>query len=104
MFGNQAGQATGNGMNGWQTFILTLIGCGPLVGLTGCTHSCWNSECDWAHVYHRDNIPLSLEFDAAEGVTATVPTVMDPATVVDTERTPFYLSLQEAFAMALESG
>src|SRR5438445_3754747 len=89
----------------WPKIIAGIwIACG-LACLAGCAHPCPNGECDWAHIYQREQIPLSLEFDAAEAViTPIIPPVPDPATVTDPERTPLYLSLQEAFAMALEQG
>src|SRR3979490_935436 len=89
----------------WQTLLLVAMHFGPLLGLAGCAHPAASVECDWANVYKRENIPLALELDAAAAVIAPiVPAFMDPATVPDPERTPFYLSLQEAIAMALESG
>ena len=91
-------------MKGWQTFLVGLLTSLGLAGLSGCTHSCLNKECDWAHNYKQDKIPLSLELDAGEAITATIPTVSDPVTVIDAERAPHYLSLQEAFALALEHG
>jgi outer membrane protein TolC len=95
----------GKRLKGWQAVILAAGALGAVIGLAGCTHSCFTPECDWAHVYRRENIPTSLEFDAADAViTPLVPAAADPATVTDAERTPHYLSLQEALAMALESG
>ena len=71
----------------------------------GLRHPPSGVECDWSHVYKREHIPLSLEFDAADAVlTPTIPTVAEPATVNDPDRAPFYISLQQAFAMALEKG
>src|SRR5438046_2672187 len=92
-------------MKGWQTIILAMLSFATVAGLAGCTHSCLTSECGWSDVYRRQHIPLSLELDAAEAVIAPIlPTVKDPATVTDPERAPFYLTLQEAFALALENG
>jgi outer membrane protein TolC len=85
--------------------IIVVSLCLGLIALSGCGHPCPNIECDWAHVYRQDQIPLRLEFDAAEAVVAPIVSpVNDPATVIDPERTPQYLSLQEALAMALEKG
>src|SRR5207302_1725790 len=94
-----------NILKGWPTYFLVAILCGSLAGLAGCAHPCPNVECDWAHVYQAEQIPPSLEFDAADGVIAPLfPSVLEPATVSDAERTPFFLSRAEAFAMALEKG
>ena len=89
----------------WRTAGRIWLGGVLLAVLAGCAHPPPGIECDWAHVYNRENIPLSLEFDAADAVlTPTVPSVAQPATVTDPDRTPFYISLEQAFALALENG
>ncbi len=78
--------------------------CMGLLALAGCTQSCFQKECDWMHIYERDRIPLSLEMDPSSAIAPEIPKVATPATVADPNRQPRYLSLQEAFALALENG
>src|SRR5262245_29221200 len=84
--------------------LLMLLSTAMLLGVAGCTHSCLTRECDRWDVYRKNKIPPALEVDAAAGIVPTVPTVNDPVTVSDPEREPWYISLQECFAMALERG
>jgi outer membrane protein TolC len=82
---------------------MLLIGWAIIVA--GCAHPPASVECDWSNVYRQNNIPASLEFDAAAGVIEPlIPPVVNPATVADPERPQWYLSLQEALAIALENG
>ncbi len=86
----------------WIVKAAWLVGLAGI--LAGCTQQCFVTEADWRH-YH-DLMPACLESDPQAGqpehVSKNAPT---PVTVLDPERRqPWYLSLQEAIALALEKG
>src|SRR5688572_17701808 len=87
-------------------WMAKLVGLGGLVLLfTGCTQQCFITEPDYKQYlkYH----PASLEYNPQAGTPPAPHTLQapQPATVLDPEkRDPWYLSLQEAVAIALEQG
>lgn len=91
-------------MRGRQVYRMA-FGAAVLVAFVGgCTQTCLQKECDWAHIYRQDRIPLSLESDTTEAIVPQVPVSADPSTVADPDRPQRFLSLPEALAMALENG
>src|SRR5437763_4250064 len=73
--------------------------------LAVCTQQCFIKECDYDHV--RNDLAGSLEhiYQASDPrIASPVYTGCLPATVLDPDRPPRYLSLAEAIAIALEHG
>src|SRR5438477_5671935 len=84
-----------------QTWIAALLA----TTLAGCTQQCFIKECDYEHV--RNDLAGSLEhMDQATNpcIASPVLTGCLPATVLDPDRPPRYMSLAEAIALALEHG
>lgn len=79
--------------------LLALLWAAP-----GCTKSCFPQECDWRHLYNEGHLPARLEHDPDEFTKVDVPPLGDPATVLDPEREPRYMTLSEAIALGLEHG
>ncbi|MFO0966903.1 MAG: TolC family protein [Gemmataceae bacterium] len=77
-----------------------LLCAGLLAVVSGCTHTCLSGPCD----NRPTTLPPAVERDPATAMIPDVPLTADPATVIDPERPPRPLSLQEALAMALENG
>lgn len=75
-----------------------------LLSLVGCTQTCVLPECDWKEVYVAEKISPKLEEDPTEALIPVPGDETPPPTVADPERPPRFLSLQEAFALALENG
>ncbi len=82
----------------------TALGALLVLALAGCVQPCWHNECDWRHVYDQAQLPPRLETRPDDVIQPEVPALPDPATVLNPERTPYYLSLSEAIALALERG
>jgi outer membrane protein TolC len=78
---------------------LTLV----LAGLTGCKQQLWSPECDRDHVM-AGGLPANFETDPHASIVPSQLNVPPPATIVDPDRPPRYLSLAEAIATALERG
>src|SRR5262249_5466599 len=74
-----------------------------VAGVIGCKQQCFLTECDYEHYRHLGLTP-QLEKDPMVTIQPATSTVPAPATVLDPERKPRYLSLAEAIAMALEQG
>src|SRR6185369_1903169 len=75
-----------------------------LVLAAGCTRTCLPRECDWQHVYNQAKLPPRLESDPDSLLAPAPPAMGDPASVDSPDRVPYHLTLQEAFALALENG
>lgn len=75
-----------------------------LLALVGCTQTCLRPECDWKDIYVAEKISPRLEEDPTEALIPVPGDETPPPTVADPERPPRFLSLQEAFALALENG
>lgn len=74
-----------------------------LAGALGCKQQCFLTECDYEH-YCNIGLTKRLECDPTVSIQPATLTVPTPATVLDPERKPRYLSLAEAIALALEQG
>src|SRR5262245_29770565 len=77
---------------------LTLV----LVLGTGCTKLCFMSKEDLDNAGRL--MPHNLETDTSVGITPITPLTAAPPTVINAERPPQYLTLQQAIALALENG
>lgn len=74
------------------------------LALTGCQKSVFIREPDLFEASQRLDLPLNPEYDPTAGVVPFLGRVGEPATVIDPERTPRFMTLMEAIAIALESG
>jgi len=84
-------------------FLAGLAGIVSLVTLVGCTsRTCFPAQCDLDHP--PMGLPHRVEKDPTLALIPQVGAVADPVTVSDPDRPPRFISLQEAFAMALENG
>src|SRR5262245_25880245 len=68
----------------------------------GCKQQCFIHECDNNH--YRDLMPLDLECKPVSIQPTQVAAGPPPATVLDPDRAPRYISLAECIAIALERG
>src|SRR2546427_12549063 len=76
-----------------------------VAGIVGCKQTCFLTECDYNH--YKDNVlPTmpSLECDSSAAIRPTTSTMPTPSNVEDPDRKLRFLTLKEAFAMALENG
>jgi outer membrane protein TolC len=76
-----------------------------LLALGGCKQQCFVTECDFEH--YKNLMPPCLEADAGAShmIPASPAAVCGaPATVLDPDRPPRYISLAECIAMSLERG
>jgi outer membrane protein TolC len=74
-----------------------------LAGGAGCKQQCFLHECDYEHYANLGPMP-QLECDPSVSIQPATSAMPAPSTVLDPERPPRYLSLAEAFAIALERG
>jgi outer membrane protein TolC len=72
--------------------------------LAGCQKPIFVTEPDLFEARKRLNLPLQPENDPKAGTVPFLDHVNEPATVNNPDRPPRYLTLREAFAIALESG
>jgi outer membrane protein TolC len=72
--------------------------------LAGCQKPIFVSEPDLFDTQKRLGLPLQPENDPTAGIVPFLDPVSEPATVLDPDRPPRYMSLREAIAIALESG
>ncbi len=81
-----------------------IVGVFGLVGFlawgAGCSKQCFLSEQDFYQAHH---LPQHLERDA-DVIKPIVPNIASPADIDSPDRQPRFLSLPEAFAIALENG
>ncbi|HMF18163.1 MAG TPA: hypothetical protein VKE98_13205, partial [Gemmataceae bacterium] len=89
-------------MKRWCAAILGLTCVGAL--LAGCQRSIFVQEPDLFDAAKRFGLPPQPENDPTLGTTPFLGPVSQPATVIDPDRPPRYLTLREAIAIALESG
>jgi hypothetical protein len=82
--------------------ILGFVLCG--LTLVGCQQTCYVKEPDLFEANQRLHMPPDPENDPAAGMRPLLSSMGDPATVVDPDRKPRYITLQETLAIALESG
>ena len=79
------------------------FGVALLAALSGCTSpSCLPSQCDLNHP--PMGLPPQVEKDPESALIPEVVSAAEPATVSDPNRPPRFISLPEAFALALEKG
>lgn len=82
-----------------------LVGLALAVAVTaGCKEQCYLHECDRDHYLQGMGLPPNLDCNPEASL---VPSGLDPrapATVDDAEREPYYLTLNEAIALAIEHG
>ena len=82
--------------------LLTLLGV-----VAGCAQPLFNRDCGWKEIYGRADLPPHSEKNAADLdrlLAAPAAGLAEPANILAPERAPHYLTLGEAFAMALEHG
>src|SRR5262245_13591931 len=97
------------GSNGVDTmrWIAVIAGLALLMAVTaGCKQPLFMTECDYEH-YRKlaGGIPPDLDSNpTAASQPGLVAVVHKPATVLDPDREPRYISLQESIAIALEQG
>src|SRR5437773_2091186 len=84
-----------------RTWIAALLA----VALAGCTRQCYLKECDHAHIMN-DLVGAVSEIPEASDpcIASAVHTGCTPATVLNPDRPPRYISLAEAIARALDHG
>jgi outer membrane protein TolC len=70
--------------------------------VVGCQQQCFITECDYEH-YRQIGMPTSLVCSAEE-VSPEPAKCPAPVTIDDPQGTPYYLTLREAIALALEHG
>jgi outer membrane protein TolC len=70
--------------------------------VVGCKQYCFMPECDYEH-YRQIGLPSSLEC-SAEPISPEPAICKAPSTILDPAREPYYLTLREAIALALEHG
>jgi outer membrane protein TolC len=85
----------------WTSLLLGLgLAC---LGLIGCKQQCYITECD---LEHYRNIGLEADIESVSGTNIAPETghIPPPATILDPDRKPRYISLAECIAIALEQG
>jgi outer membrane protein TolC len=85
----------------WKTVVAGLVVA--MVVTAGCKQMCFIHECDYNH-YRDLGLTPQLENNPSATITPSSANVPKPPTIYDPERSPRYLSLAEAIAMALENG
>jgi outer membrane protein TolC len=85
----------------WKKWVAGLA----LSAMVGCKQTCFLQECDYQH--YRDisaAMPRDPASDPSMGVTPTLSAIPQPSRIDDPDRKLRFVTLQEAFAMALENG
>ena len=90
-------------MKRWCAVVLGMA-CVGMALLAGCQKSIFVQEPDLFDAAKRFGLPPQPENDPTLGTTPFLDPVSQPATVIDPDRPPRYLTLREAIAIALESG
>ena len=75
--------------------------------VAGCAQTCLNRDCGWKEIYSRADLPPHSDCNPADLDRLLAPPgadIPEPANILAPERAPHYLTLAEAFAMALENG
>ena len=86
----------------WKTTVVGLLAA-LAVGV-GCKQQCFLYECDANATYAGLGLSPRLENDPTPSIVPATGSVGKPASIDDAERPSRYLSLAEAFALALENG
>ncbi|MBY0522071.1 MAG: TolC family protein [Gemmataceae bacterium] len=85
-------------------WIITLLSFGlAFAGLIGCKQQCYVRECDLDH-YRTIGLTPELECTPGTAIAPEAGNVRAPATVLDPDRPPRFISLAECIALALEQG
>jgi outer membrane protein TolC len=87
---------------GWKSVVLGLALA--LVAAVGCKQQCFLTEPDYHELHQSLHLPANLANDPSVGVSPLIPAVGKPATTADPDREPWYMTLNEAVAIALERG
>src|SRR5262249_5407655 len=89
--------------NRWTARVLG--GLLALTALGGCKQQLFLDPQDYTDERRPTNLPKHLETNPSEAITpGGVDAVREPATVLDPERPPRYMTLRECNALALEQG
>ncbi len=91
-------------MKAWSQLLPIGILLSALTLVEGCADPSLFQEPAWQHVYEQASVPPTLETKPEAFLKPTRPFEPSPPTVLDPERTPHHLSLNEAVALALEHG
>src|SRR5689334_59421 len=75
-----------------------------VAGVIGCKQNCFLMECDYPHYKDISTAMPRLECEPNISVTPTITAIPQPSRVDDPDRKLRFLTLQEAFALALENG
>jgi outer membrane protein TolC len=87
---------------GWKAWVMSL-GLAFLAAV-GCKQQCFLTQADYDEFQHTIGLPANLANDPSAGITPIIPPVSTPSTVSNPDREPWYLTLNEAIAIALEKG
>jgi outer membrane protein TolC len=87
---------------GWKALVTALALA--LVAAVGCKQQCYLTEPDFNEFHHSLHLPPNLENDPSAGITPLIPPVSTPPTIGSPDRQPWYMTLNEAVAIALEQG
>lgn len=89
--------------NRWTARVLG--GLLALTALGGCKQQIFMEPQDWTDATRPTNLPKNIETNPYEAVTpGGVDAVREPATVLDPDRPPRYMTLRECIALAMEQG
>jgi outer membrane protein TolC len=86
----------------WKALVMGL-GLAFLAAV-GCKQQCFLTQADYDEFQHTIGLPPNLANDPSVGITPVIPSVPPPVTVDNPDRQPWYLTLNEAVAIALENG
>jgi len=87
---------------GWKVVVIGLALA--VVAGVGCKQQCFLTEPDFEEFHRSVGLPPNATNDPSLGVTPLIKPVSEPPTVSNPGRTPWYLTLNEAIALALENG
>ncbi len=90
--------------NRGRLFPFLLLPLALFLFLAGCSNTCFVRECDYEEFHRRLNIPAELETHPENVIAQVDASGPEPTTVLDPERPPRFITLQEAIAIALEQG
>jgi len=75
-----------------------------VAGVVGCKQTCFLEKCDYDHWTAISTAMPRLEYDPSLSVSPSIAAIPQPSRVNDPDRKLRFLTLQEAFALALENG
>src|SRR4051794_27131989 len=87
---------------GWKAVVMGLALV--LAATVGCKQQCFLTEPDYDEFHRSVHLPPNLANDPSVGISPLIPPVAEPPTVANPDRPPWFLTLNEAIAIALESG